>query len=99
MNFLHPIDRTPLGDREPPAGRCLRALALFRLTNRVPRSRCGQPGAAWAVRRGWRCSPPTRFVDGYLTTAGQAPDAAAAVEALGFQVEDSPALLHGAAGL
>src|SRR5262249_20629638 len=34
VNFLHPIDGTPLGDRVPVTpGDCLRALALFRLTN------------------------------------------------------------------
>src|SRR5262249_56144819 len=34
VNFLHPIDGTPLGGQEPPAaGRCLRALALLPLPN------------------------------------------------------------------
>ena len=37
-------------------------------------------------------------MDGYLTTAGQAHrDAAAMIEALGFEVEDPPVLMAGAA--
>jgi biotin synthase len=103
VNFLHPIDGTPLGDREPPAaGRCLRALALFRLTN--PRAEIRAAGGRERCLGGAQglalFAANSVFVDGYLTTAGQAHhDATAMIEALGFQVEDSPALLDGAAAL
>jgi biotin synthase len=91
VNFLHPIDGTPLGDREPPAvGRCLRALALFRLTNPRAeiraaggRERClgaAQPLALYAAN--------SVFVQGYLTTPGQQPDEALGmIAAHGFEVE------------
>lgn len=100
VNFLIPIDGTPLGALEPPpVGRCLRALALFRLTNPRAeiraaggRERClgaAQGLALFAVN--------SVFVDGYLTTAGQDHrDATAMIEALGFQVEPT-AVLEGAA--
>jgi biotin synthase len=103
VNFLHPIDDTPLGEHEPPAvARCLRALALFRLTNPRAEIRAAggrehclmeaQPLALFAAN--------SLFVGGYLTTAGQARrEAAAMIEALGFQVEESEALLDGAATL
>ena len=91
VNFLHPIDGTPLGDREPPAvGRCLRALALFRLTNPRAeiraaggRERClgaAQPLALYAAN--------SVFVQGYLTTPGQRPDEALRmITAHGFEVQ------------
>jgi biotin synthase len=103
VNFLHPIDGTPLGDRQPPpAGHCLRALALFRLTN--PRAEIRAAGGRERCLGGAQglalFAANSVFVDGYLTTAGQAHhDATAMIEALGFQVEDSPALLDGAAAL
>ena len=94
VNFLTPIDGTPLGDREPPAvGRCLRALALFRLTNPRAeiraaggRERClgaAQPLALYAAN--------SVFMQGYLTTPGQGRDETLAmIEALGFEVEEAP---------
>ncbi len=93
VNFLHPIDGTPLGDREPPeVARCLRALVLFRLTNPRAeiraaggRERClgaAQPLALYAAN--------SVFVQGYLTTPGQRPDEALAmIAALGFEVEEA----------
>jgi biotin synthase len=92
VNFLTPIDGTPLADRRPPAAEdCLRALALFRLTN--PRSevraaggreRClgaAQGLALWAAN--------SIFVEGYLTTPGQRhDDAFRMIRDLGFEVED-----------
>jgi biotin synthase len=101
VNFLHPIDGTPLGDREPPeAGRCLRALALFRLTN--PRAEIRAAGGRERCLGGAQglalLAANSVFVDGYLTTAGQAHrDAATMIEALGFEVEDPPVLMDGAA--
>ena len=93
VNFLHPIDGTPLGDREPPpVGRCLRALVLFRLTN--PRAEIRAAGGRERCLGGAQglalFAANSVFVDGYLTTTGQAHhDAAAMIEALGFEVEGS----------
>jgi biotin synthase len=93
VNFLIPIDGTPLGEREPPAvGRCLRALALFRLTNPRAeiraaggRERClgaAQPLALYAAN--------SIFMQGYLTTPGQRSDEALAmIRAHGFDVEEA----------
>ena len=103
VNFLHPIDGTPLGDHEPPeAGRCLRALALFRLTN--PRAEIRAAGGRERCLGGAQglalLAANSVFVDGYLTTAGQAHrDAAAMIEVLGFEVEDPPVVMDGAASL
>jgi biotin synthase len=95
VNFLHPIDGTPLGDRPPPpAADCLRALALFRLTN--PRAEIRAAGGRE------RCLGPAQglvlfpanslFVEGYLTTPGQrCDDALAMIHDLGFTVEEGPA--------
>jgi biotin synthase len=91
VNFLHPIEGTPLGDRRPPApADCLRALALFRLTNPRAeiraaggRERC--LGAAQALAL---YAADSIFVEGYLTTPGQRRDEALAmIRALGFEVE------------
>ncbi len=103
VNFLHPIDDTPLGDREPPAvARCLRALAMFRLTNPRAEIRAAggrehclmeaQPLALFAAN--------SLFVGGYLTTPGQARrETTAMIETLGFQVEGAEALVDGSATL
>jgi len=103
VNFLHPIDGTPLGGQEPPAaGRCLRALALFRLTN--PRAEIRAAGGRERCLGGAQglalFAANSVFVDGYLTTAGQPHAAAAAmIEALGFEIENPPALVDRAAAL
>jgi len=100
VNFLHPIEGTPLGALEPPpVGRCLRALALFRLTN--PRAEIRAAGGRERCLGGAQglalFAANSVFVDGYLTTAGQAHrDATAMIEALGFEVEPA-AVLEGAA--
>ena len=91
VNFLIPIDGTPLAQRtRPDPGHCLRTLALFRLTN--PRAEIRAAGgrehclgdlqglALFAVN--------SIFVEGYLTTPGQEQDVARAmIERLGFEVE------------
>jgi biotin synthase len=93
VNFLHPIDGTPLGEQTPPApADCLRALALFRLTN--PRADLRAAGGRE------RClgdaqglvlfAANSLFVEGYLTTPGQRrADARAMIAALGFVPESS----------
>jgi biotin synthase len=94
VNFLIPIDGTPLADATPPdPGYCLRALALFRLTN--PRAEIRAAGgrehclgdlqglALFAVN--------SIFVEGYLTTPGQEHDVARRmIDDLGFEVERDP---------
>lgn len=91
VNFLLPIDGTPLASREPPpVGRCLRALALFRLTN--PRAEIRAAGGrerALGDAQGLALfAANSIFVDGYLTTPGQAAESATRmIAAMGFEVE------------
>jgi len=91
VNFLHPIEGTPLGERPtPPAADCLRALALFRLTN--PRAEIRAAGGrerALAGAQGLALfAANSIFVGGYLTTPGEGPaDALAMIRALGFEAE------------
>jgi len=93
VNFLHPIAGTPLGDREPPdVGRCLRALALFRLTNPRAdiRAAGGRELCLGAAQGLALLAANSVFVNGYLTTAGQAHrDAVRMIEACGFEVEEA----------
>jgi biotin synthase len=92
VNFLLPIDGTPLADRRPPAAAdCLRALALFRLTNpraeiRAAGGRERSLGAAQGLAL-WAAN--SIFVEGYLTTPGQQHEEAfRMIRALGFEVEE-----------
>jgi biotin synthase len=91
VNFLHPIDGTPLGDREPPpAADGLRALALFRLTNPRAEIRAagGRERCLGAAQGLALFAADSLFVEGYLTTPGQRrSDAVAMIRALGFEVE------------
>src|SRR5215468_2373460 len=91
VNFLIPIEGTPFSDyRELTPMRCLRALCLFRLTSPAAEIRVAggrelnlgwfQPLALYVAN--------SIFVDGYLTTPGQAyADAHRMVEEMGFEVE------------
>ena len=91
LNFLHPIDGTPLeGKRELTPGKCLRALCLMRFTN--PSSEIRVAGGR-ELHLGWfqalALYPANSiFVEGYLTTPGQAAgEAHEMIAALGFEVE------------
>jgi biotin synthase len=91
VNFLIPIDGTPFDDRhELTPGRCLRALCLMRLTN--PESEIRVAGGR-ELNLGWfqplaLYAANSIFVEGYLTTPGQAATAAhEMIEAMGFEVE------------
>jgi biotin synthase len=93
VNFLHPIEGTPLGgQRELTPGRCLRALCLMRLTN--PRSEIRVAGGR-ELNLGWfqalALYPANSiFVEGYLTTPGQATtEAHEMIAAMGFEVEQT----------
>jgi biotin synthase len=91
VNFLMPIDGTPFDDRhELTPGRCLRALCLMRLTN--PESEIRVAGGR-ELNLGWfqplaLYAANSIFVEGYLTTPGQAASAAhKMIEEMGFEVE------------
>jgi biotin synthase len=91
VNFLHPIEGTPLaGQHELTPGRCLKALCLFRLTN--PQAEIRVAGGR-ELNLGWfqplsLFAANSIFVEGYLTTPGQAYDEARRmVEETGFVVE------------
>lgn len=93
VNFLHSIPGTPLeGVRELTPMRCLNILCLFRFLNpasdlraaggREVNLRALQPLALYPAN--------SIFVEGYLTTPGQAAEAARQmVRDMGFEVEES----------
>lgn len=91
VNFLHPIDGTPFGALQAltPA-RCLKALCMFRFTN--PPAEIRVAGGR-ELNLGWfqplALFPANSiFVDGYLTTPGQAAsEAHRMIEEMGFEVE------------
>lgn len=90
VNFLHPIDGTPLAGQERPNPRyCLKVLCMFRLTNPASEIRVAggrelnlrwlQPMALYAAN--------SMFVSDYLTTKGQPPEADfQMIEDLGFTI-------------
>jgi len=91
LNFLIPIDGTPLAEkRELDPGRCLRALCLMRFTN--PAAEIRIAGGS-ELNLGWFNAVAlyvanSMFVDGYLTTPGQAhAEARRMIESIGFEVE------------
>ena len=91
LNFLIPIDGTPFAERrELDPGTCLRALCLMRLTN--PEAEIRVAGGR-ELNLGWfqalALYPANSiFVDGYLTTPGQAASAAHQMIAdMGFEIE------------
>ena len=95
VNFLHPIEGTPLGERPTlGAADCLRALALFRLTNPRAEIRAagGRERALGAAQGLALYAANSIFVEGYLTTPGQPRDEARTmIAALGFAVEENVA--------
>jgi biotin synthase len=91
VNFLHPIDGTPLGQREVVTpDRALRALCLMRFLN--PDADIRAAGGREKTLGGWQSlalyPANSIFVNGYLTTPGQASaQARSMVESLGFTLE------------
>lgn len=90
VNFLHPIDGTPLAGRHDLNPReCLRVLCLFRLTN--PESEIRVAGGR-ELHLGWLqpqalYAANSLFVSDYLTTKGQTPeDDHRMIEDLGFVI-------------
>lgn len=91
VNFLIPIAGTPLADKgELTPARCLKSLCLFRYTN--PQAEIRVAGGR-ELNLGWFQPLALHvansiFVDGYLTTPGQAHhEARQMVESMGFEVE------------
>ena len=91
VNFLHPIDGTPLSGREDLTPRdCLRILCLFRFVNPTREIR-----VAGGRERNIRSLQPlslypanSLFMEGYLTTDGQgANETHQMIEDLGFQID------------
>jgi biotin synthase len=91
VNFLIPIPGTPLAARrELTPGRCLKSLCLFRFTNPTAEIRVA---GGRELHLGWfqplaLLAANSIFVDGYLTTPGQAhSDAQRMVEEMGYEIE------------
>lgn len=91
VNFLHAIEGTPLeGVCFLDPVKALKALCLFRFTN--PRAELRAAGGRERNLGAWQAlalyPANSIFVQGYLTTPGQAPDAARRmIEEMGFEVE------------
>ncbi|MEW6271960.1 MAG: biotin synthase BioB, partial [Thermodesulfobacteriota bacterium] len=91
VNFLHPIGGTPLGDRPATSPtRALRALCLMRFLN--PDADIRAAGGRERTLGDWQAlalyPANSIFVNGYLTTPGQAAaEAQRMVASLGFELE------------
>ena len=90
VNFLNPIDGTPLaGRRDLDPRYCLKVLAMFRLVNpdREIRIAGGREIHLGSLQALGLYAANSIFVGDYLTTKGQAPDADyAMIRDLGFEV-------------
>jgi biotin synthase len=92
VNFLHPIDGTPLGQTSHLTPRdCLRALCLFRFANPTAEIRIAggrELQLRWLQPMGLYAAN-SMFVSDYLTTKGQKPEEDyRMIEDLGFTVTD-----------
>ncbi len=100
VNFLLPIEGTPLeGKNELTPMRCLRALCLFRLTNPEAEIRVagGREYHLKDLQAQALSAANSIFVEGYLTTPGQAyKEAQAMIADSGYEVE---AGVEGAVGI
>lgn len=90
INFLHPIDGTPLeGQEDLDARYCLKVLAMFRLTNPDTEIRIagGRERNLRSMQAMGLYAANSMFVSDYLTTAGQqADDDFRMIEDLGFRI-------------
>ena len=90
VNFLNPIEGTPLGDQRDLNPRyCLRALAMFRfvLPDREIRISGGREIHLRSLQPLGLYAANSMFVGDYLTTKGQAPDADyQMIQDLGFEI-------------
>lgn len=92
VNFLHPIDGTPLGGKSDLTPRdCLRALCLFRFANPDAEIRIAggrELHLRWLQPQGMYAAN-SMFVSDYLTTKGQKPeDDYRMIEDLGFTITE-----------
>ena len=91
INFLHPIDGTPLGPQTAPSPtRSLKALCLFRFLHPTTEIRIagGRERNLRSLQAQALYIGDSIFVGGYLTTPGQKPEEAWQMIAdLGFEVE------------
>lgn len=90
VNFLHPIDGTPLaGKRDLSPRYCLKVLCMFRLTNPATELRIagGRELHLRSLQSQALYAANSLFVSDYLTTTGQpASEDARMIEDLGFEV-------------
>jgi len=90
INFLHPIDGTPLeGQEELDPRYCLKVLAMFRLTNPDTEIRIagGRERNLRSMQAMGLYAANSMFVSDYLTTSGQqAEDDFRMIEDLGFEI-------------
>ncbi len=90
VNFLHPIDGTPLAGRHDLNPRdCLRALCMFRFTNPATEIRIagGRELHLRSLQAQALYAANSLFVSDYLTTAGQpASEDSRMIEDLGFEI-------------
>lgn len=90
LNFLNPIDGTPLAGQSKLTPRyCLKALAMFRFVNPASELRIagGREMHLGSLQALGMYAANSLFVGDYLTTKGQAPDSDyKMIEELGFEV-------------
>jgi biotin synthase len=92
INFLHPVEGTPLGAQTPPSPtRCLKVLSLFRFVH--PKTEIRIAGGREHNLRSLQAQAlyigDSLFVGGYLTTPGQKPEEAwRMIEDMGFEIEE-----------
>jgi biotin synthase len=93
VNFLHPIPGTPLEERRNlTPERCLKVLCLFRLANPAKEIRVAGGRELNLGKQQHLALYPANslFVNGYLTTPGQAAsDTHRMIEAHGFEIDDT----------
>ena len=92
MNFLHPVDGTPLGDSPGPNPRfCLKTLALFRFLcpDREIRASGGREVNLRGLQGMALYAANSIFIGDYLTTNGQEPEADLQLIAdMGFEIDN-----------
>jgi len=92
INFLHPVEGTPLGSQTPPSPtRGLKVLCLFRFLHPMTEIRIagGREHNLRSLQAQALYIGDSLFVGGYLTTPGQKPEEAwRMIEDLGFEIEE-----------
>ena len=98
VNFLNPIDGTPLADRRQLTPRyCLKVLAMFRFVNptRELRIAGGREMHLGSLQPLGLYLANSIFVGDYLTTKGQAPEADyRMITEMGFEITKGEEAIH-----